>query len=161
MVFSLCQAPTSIGYDSISPIITSLIEDSPQNRPTSVGMQFKRPRKIGIGKNRSHGAQALQFVKCLLAPVIPNSLLPACIVCQLMQGLGYLCELGDEPVIISHKPKKVSDFSDSGGHGPIFDGIYNSEGFSFSQDCSIFWNMVSILTRWLAGSFKKISMSFK
>ena len=33
---SLCQTPTGIGYDSISPIIMSLIEDSSQTRPAGI-----------------------------------------------------------------------------------------------------------------------------
>ena len=86
---------------ALSPIVRSLIENSPQTRPTSIGMQFKRPRKIGIGKNRCCGAQALQLVKCLLAPVIPNdcSLLPAYIFTrhQLMQEVGLPVHyLGDD-----------------------------------------------------------------
>ena len=44
--FSLCEVPTGAGYDSISTIIMSLIEDSPQTRPTSIGMQFKRLTKL-------------------------------------------------------------------------------------------------------------------
>ena len=72
--FSLCQAPTGVGFDSISPIIISLTENGPQPRPASVGMQFKRPRKIGIGKNGHCGAQAAQLTKHLLAPVILNDI---------------------------------------------------------------------------------------
>ena len=49
--FSLCQAPTGVGYENIRPSIISEIEDSPQTRPTSISMQFKRPRKNGIDKN--------------------------------------------------------------------------------------------------------------
>ena len=58
MRFSLCQAPTGIGDDSIHTIIMGLVEDSPQARPASVGMEFKRPGEICIGKNGHHGAQA-------------------------------------------------------------------------------------------------------
>ena len=49
-------------------------------------------------------------------------------------GSGYLCELGDELDIISHEPKKTSDFSNSGGGGPIFDGIYLSLISHYSLD---------------------------
>ena len=45
--FSLCQTPTGIGYDSISPIITSLVENRSQARPTGVGMELEMPLKIG------------------------------------------------------------------------------------------------------------------
>ena len=41
--FSLCQTPTDMGYDSIGPIIISLIENSPQARPASFGMELERP----------------------------------------------------------------------------------------------------------------------
>ena len=125
--FSLCQAPTGVGNDGIGPVIMSLIEYSAQTRPTSVCMQFKRPSKSSIGKNRCHGAQVPQLIKWLLAHVIPNgcSLLLACVFTrhQFMQGLGYLCELGHETVRVSNKPKKTSGLSNSGGGGPIFDGI--------------------------------------
>ena len=182
--FSLCQAPTGIGNDSIGTIITSLIEYKPQPRPTSINMQFKRPRKIGIGKNRHHGAQVLQLIKCFLAPVIQSdcSLLPTCVCTrhQLIQGSGHLCKLRNEPMIISCKPKETMDFSNSDGSGPIFWAstfpslvtipwaekmcpryvicLQNSshfEGLSFSPACSSFWKMSSSLTRWLIGSFKK------
>ena len=63
MGFSLCQTPTGIGYDSISPIVTSLVKDSPQARPTSVSMELERPLEIGIGKNRCHSAQMLQVIE--------------------------------------------------------------------------------------------------
>ena len=42
MLLSLCQAPTGIGYGSIGTTIMSLIEYSPQPRPTSIGMEFNR-----------------------------------------------------------------------------------------------------------------------
>ena len=130
MHFSLCQAPAGIGYDSIGTIIMSLIEYSPQLRSTSVSMQFKGPRKISKGKNRCHGAQALQPIKHLLAPVIPSNhgLCPTHVLtrCQLMQGMGHLCEFGDKSTTISHEPMETTDFSNSGGGGPIFDGIYPS-----------------------------------
>ena len=42
MGFSLCQTPTDIGYDSIHPIVTSLIEESPQATPASVNMELKK-----------------------------------------------------------------------------------------------------------------------
>ena len=59
MRFSLCQAPTSIGKDSIHTIIISVVEDSPQTRPASIGMEFKRPGEIFVGKNTCHAAWAL------------------------------------------------------------------------------------------------------
>ena len=87
MGLSLCYAPTGMGNDGISPIIMSLVEDSPQARPTSINVQFRRfckmslvedsPQarptnidvqfkrlcKIGIGKNGHHGTQVLQVIK--------------------------------------------------------------------------------------------------
>ena len=117
----LCQTPTNIGDDGISPIIMSLVEDSHQARPMSVGMQFKRLHKTGIGKNGCFGAQMLQAIKQPLAHVITGEyhLLLACVfaIYQLMQGSGYLCELGDEPVIVSCEPKKTSELGDGGGVG--------------------------------------------
>ena len=53
--FGLCQAPND---DSISTIITSLIEDSPQAIPASISIDFKRSVEISRGKNRCNGAQA-------------------------------------------------------------------------------------------------------
>ena len=81
MRFSLCQTPTSVGDDSIHTIIMSLIEDSPQVRPTSIGIEFKRSGEISISKNRCCGAQALQVIKGLLTSVIPHDshFLLACI----------------------------------------------------------------------------------
>ena len=70
--FSLCQTPIGIGNDGISTIIMSLVEDSPQARPTSVSMEFKRSGEIGRGKNRCCGAQMLQIIRELLTPVIPH-----------------------------------------------------------------------------------------
>ena len=67
--FSLCEAPTSIGYDFICTILMGLIEDSPQARPTSISMEVKRTGEICIGKDRCSGAQSLEVVKGLLAPV--------------------------------------------------------------------------------------------
>ena len=69
--FSLCQTPTGIGNDGISTIIMSLIEDIPQTRPTSIGMEFVRSGEISIGKDRCHGAQVLKVIKGLLKSVIP------------------------------------------------------------------------------------------
>ena len=48
------QTPAGIGDNGISPVVTSLVEDSPQTRPPSNDVQFKRLRKIGIGKNANH-----------------------------------------------------------------------------------------------------------
>ena len=59
MRFSLCQAPTDIGNDSIHTIVMNLVEDSPQAGPPSGGIEFKRSGEIYIGKNRCHGVQAL------------------------------------------------------------------------------------------------------
>ena len=61
--FSLSQTPNGIGCDSISPIITGLIENSPQARPASISMELERLCKIGIGKNRCHSAQALRVIE--------------------------------------------------------------------------------------------------
>ena len=114
--FSLCQTPTSIHNDGISSIITSLVEDSPQARPTSISMELKRPCEISIGKNRHCGAQVLQVIKGLLTPVTPcdSHFLLVCIFtwCQFMQGLSYLHELWNKPPVIPHKTQKTSDLSD-------------------------------------------------
>ena len=71
MGFSLCQAPTSIGYGCIHTILTGLIEDSPQSRATGIGMELKRTSEICIGKDRCDVAQSFQVIKGLLAPVAP------------------------------------------------------------------------------------------
>ena len=49
MGFSLCHAPTSIGYDCIHTILVGLVEDCPQARPISISMELKRLGKISIG----------------------------------------------------------------------------------------------------------------
>ena len=130
MGLSLCQTPTGIGNDGSSPVIMSLVDESPQSRPASISVQFKRLHKIGVGKSGCHGAQAFQVIKRLLAPVISGDGHPllTCILArhQFMQGLGHLCKLGDELTIISCKPKKTLDFSNSGQGGPAFDSIYFS-----------------------------------
>ena len=41
-----------------------------------------------------------------------------------MQGHGYLCKLGDKPIIIPSEPQKALHLSDSGGGGPLFDNAY-------------------------------------
>ena len=176
---SLCQTPTCIGDGSISPILM---------RPASIGEQFKRLSKSGIGKNGCCGAQAPQVIKRLLVITIPGDGHPllTCILirCHFVQGMGYLCELGDEPMIVSHEPKKALELSDGGGAGPfliasIFPSLvsipwaqtmcpryviclWNSsqlEGLSFSLACSSLWNTASSLSRWLARSFKEITIS--
>ena len=84
-----------------------LVED----RPTNVSVQYKMLHKIGIGKNGCCGAQALQVIRRLPAPVIPGDghLLLTCVLAghQIMQGLGHLHELGDEAVIVSCELKKA------------------------------------------------------
>ena len=81
MTFSLCQTPAGIGNDSIHTTIMSLVEDSPQSRLTSIGMEFKRPGEIHIGKIRCNGAQSPKFIKRLMTPIIPHDslFLVACI----------------------------------------------------------------------------------
>ena len=182
---SLCQTPTGIGNNRISPIFMS-----PWARPTSIGMKFEILHKIGVGKNRHHSAQTLQVIKWLLAPVVPHDgcLLLACIFNRHLsvQQLGYLCELGDESVVITCKPKENSDLSDNGRGRPFLISSFlpssvaipwaetmcpryvishqNSshlEGLSFSPACSSLWNKASSLLRWLVGSFKKITISSK
>ena len=70
----------------------------------------------------------LQVVKGLLALVIPGDdhLFLVCIFArhQLMQWLGYLLELGDEPVVITHELQEASDLSDSGGGRAFYNSIY-------------------------------------
>ena len=41
---SLCQTPTGIGNDDFSSVIMSLVEDSPQARPASISVQFKKAK---------------------------------------------------------------------------------------------------------------------
>ena len=95
--FCLCQAPTGVGDDNIHTIIMNLVEDIPQARPTSIGMEFKRSGEVGIGKNRCCGAQVLWVIKGPLTPVIPcdGSILLVCILTrgQLVQGFNYLHNL--------------------------------------------------------------------
>ena len=57
--FSLSQTPNGIGNDGIYTIIMSLVEHSPQARPTSISMEFKWTGEICIGENRCCGAQML------------------------------------------------------------------------------------------------------
>ena len=45
MGLSIGRTPTGIGDDGISPIIMSLVENSPHTRPTSIGVQFKKLKK--------------------------------------------------------------------------------------------------------------------
>ena len=46
MGLSLCQTPTGIGDNGIGPVIISLVEHSPQARPTSISVQFKGLLKL-------------------------------------------------------------------------------------------------------------------
>ena len=98
MGLSLCQTPTGIGDSSISPIFQDLVQDSPQDRTTSIHVQLERLSKVGIGQNGHCGAEMLKFVKGPLAPVIPDDGIPllACIfiVCQFVQGPGICANLG-------------------------------------------------------------------
>ena len=41
-----------------------------------------------------------------------------------MQGLGHLCELGDEPVVITCEPQETSDLCDGGWDRPFSNSIY-------------------------------------
>ena len=61
MGLSLGQTPPGIGDYGISPIITDLLEDIPQARPTSVSVQLERFSKVGIGQNVHCGAQMLHL----------------------------------------------------------------------------------------------------
>ena len=91
-------------------------------------MELERLCKISIGKNRQCGAQMLQVIKRLLAPIVPGDgcLLLACIFtrCQFVQGSGYLCELGDELKVVTCEPKETLDLSDSGWGRPFSNSIY-------------------------------------
>ena len=121
MGISLGQTPTGIGNDGTSPVIISLVEDSPQARSTSIDVQFERLGKIDIGQNGCCGAQTLLVIELLLASVTPGAGSPllSCILArhQFLQGLDYLHELGDILAIVSHEPKKALYLSDSGGVG--------------------------------------------
>ena len=44
--------------------------------------------------------------------------------CLFMQGSSYLCKLRDEPVIVSHEPKKTLDLGDGGGGRPFSNSIH-------------------------------------
>ena len=102
--------------------------------------------------------------------------------CQFVQRLGYQCEVGDKIAIAPCEPKKGSDLGDSGRVGHflmtcIFSPSVatpwaetmcprlviclwqNSPFESLRPACSSFWNTASSLTRWLAGSFKKMTIS--
>ena len=52
-------------------ILMGLIEDSPQARPISMGMELKRLGEIHICKDRHGCAQSFQVVKGLVALVAP------------------------------------------------------------------------------------------
>ena len=71
--FGLGEAPTSIGFDCVCAIFVGLVEDSSQVRPTSIGVELKRPGEVHENKDRCSGTQPLLAIKGLLAPVIqPN-----------------------------------------------------------------------------------------
>ena len=161
---------------SIYHIITGVVEDSPQARPTSICVQLERLGRVGIGQNECCGAQTLEFIECLLVPVIPGDGCPhfTCVFagCQFVQGSGYLQELGDTLLIVPCESKKAPDLDDGGGGEPLLIAIifsspvgipwtetkwprcviflqnsYHLEGLSFSLACSNFWNMASSLMR--------------
>ena len=50
-----------------------------------------------------------------------------------MQGLSYLCELWDEPLIIPCKFQETSDLSHISWSRPFLDGFY----FAFVGGCSL------------------------
>ena len=128
MGLSLGQGPANIGDDGISPIIMCLVEDSPQARPTCIGMQLEGSGKVGIDQNRHCVTLALQFIKGLLASGIPSDGCPLCTCIftrhQVMQRLGYLHEFWDELVIVPSECQEAPDLSDSGRDGPHFDNTY-------------------------------------
>ena len=64
------QTHAVIGDDGTCPVIMDLVEDSPQARPASIGVQLERISKVGIGQDGHCGAQMLQFTEGLLAPVV-------------------------------------------------------------------------------------------
>ena len=184
MGLSLGQTPTGIVDDGISSIIMSLVEDSPQARHIIFSVQLERLGKISIGQNGFCGTQTLQFIKWLLEPVILGDGHPllACILArhQFKQGSGYLCELGDKLATVPQESKWQWQW----WGGPLLMAsifpslvtiywaemmspryvicLQNSshlEGLSFSLACSSFWNMASCLSRWLPGSFEKMTIS--
>ena len=72
-VMGLSHGKTAgIGDDGIHPVITDLVQDSPQTRPASIGVQLEQLSKVGIGWDGYCGAQMLQFIEQLPAPVIPG-----------------------------------------------------------------------------------------
>ena len=56
-VNGLCQVPTNIGYDCIHTVLTGLVVDGSQVRPTSIGVELKRLGKVHIGKDGYGGTQ--------------------------------------------------------------------------------------------------------
>ena len=188
MDLSLDQTPADIGYDGISPIIMGLVEESPQTGPASIGVQLERLGKVSIGQNGCCSAQILPFIECLLAPVIPGDGCPhlTCIFArhQCVQGLDYLHKIGDKLAIVSCEPKKLWTSVMVVGMGHIlikfiFSSLITNpwvemmcprymiylqnsshcEGLRFSLACSSFWYMASSLTRCLARSFEKMTIS--
>ena len=111
----LGPAPTSLGYACIHTILMGLIEDSPQARPKSIGMELKRTGEICIGKDRGGGAQSFQVIRGLLTPVAPHdgSLSYQHSDPRLTHaGLGYLHEFQDKPAIVTHEFQETSHLSD-------------------------------------------------
>ena len=103
-----------------------------------------------------------------------------------MQGSRYLRELWDEPPIVPCKAKETFNLSYISQGRPFLDGFYFAfiGGYSLGRNnmpqvgnlpleqltfgwfelnpsCSSFWIMVSSLSRWLAGSFEKMTISSK
>ena len=90
MGLGIGQTLAGLGDDAISTVVCGrgLVED----RTTSIGVQLEGLGKGGIGENRYCGTYALQFVKGLLASVVPSDGCPhlTCIFarCQFMQRHG-------------------------------------------------------------------------
>ena len=118
----------------------SLVEDSPQGRPTNIGKELKISHEIGTDKNSHCGAQTLQGIKGLLIPVIPYEcyFLIAHIFSgyQLMQGSSYLHELWNELSVMLHKPQKTSDLGDISKGRPFLHSVYLTliGGYTLGRD---------------------------
>ena len=71
MGFSLCQAPTTVGYDCIHTILVGLVEHGSQAKPTSISVELKRLGEIHVSKDRHSGNSLFKSSKACWLPVIP------------------------------------------------------------------------------------------
>ena len=146
--------------------------------------------EICIGKDRCSGAQSFQVVKGPFVPDVPpdGSLFLASILTQgqLMEGLGNLLELWDKLPTVTHKSQETLDLSDVCQYWPLLNNLYLTfiSGYSLGRDYMPqignlpseqltlgqlelmsgllqLQNTASSLSRWLAGSLEKMTISSK